>query len=315
VVGTDGRQLLIQGGFAFPWKEDLLIPGAPVFGCAELPREEPAAVGRTDTHVCVRVGPWAFHFALDEQSRFPPVERAIPPQAGVVTTCRLSPDDAAFLRKALPRLPGHGDDHEPVTVDLNGPVTVRARAEGQGRITGLLLSRSEVAGPPVCFVTNRGYLARAVQLGFTALEVTKPAVPIVCRDERRTFVWVPLAPDTALPPSADALRIGSDGKEAAGPQPPSERRPLVAKPHNAGVGNGQPCEPAPAPAAEPAREAAASGIGIGALIAEAQALKEVLRDGYERASRLLAALKRHGRQSELLRSTLASLRQLQGLGG
>jgi hypothetical protein len=41
----------------------------------------------------------------------------------------------------------------------------------------------------------------------------------------------------------------------------------------------------------------------------------VLRDGFERASRLLAALKRHGRQSELLRSTLAPLRQLQGLGG
>ena len=45
------------------------------------------------------------------------------------------------------------------------------------------------------------------------------------------------------------------------------------------------------------------------------ALKEALRDGFERANRLLAALKRHGEQTELLRSTLASLRQLQGLGG
>ena len=87
----------------------------------------------------------------------------------------------------------------------------------------------------------------------------------------------------------------------------------MAKPHHAGTGtgNGQPSGPAPTPAGEPA----ANGIGIGALIAEAQTLKEVMRDGYERASRLLAALKRHGRQSELLRSTLASLRQLQGLGG
>jgi hypothetical protein len=67
---------------------------------------------------------------------------------------------------------------------------------------------------------------------------------------------------------------------------------------------------------EPAREGTVpNGIGIGALIAEAQALKEVLRDGYERANRLLVALKRHGKQSEVLRSALASLRQLQGLSG
>ena len=90
----------------------------------------------------------------------------------------------------------------------------------------------------------------------------------------------------------------------------------MSKPQNSGSGNGPPHGPPPGRESEPAREnGQAGGIGIVALIAEAQALKEVLRDGYERASRLLAALKRHGKQSELLRSTLASLRQLQGLGG
>ena len=84
----------------------------------------------------------------------------------------------------------------------------------------------------------------------------------------------------------------------------------MAKPPN--NNNGSPAGPTLDRAGE---EGAPSGIGIGALIAEAQALKEALRDGYEWASRLLAALKRHGKQSELLRSTLASLRQLQGLGG
>jgi hypothetical protein len=90
----------------------------------------------------------------------------------------------------------------------------------------------------------------------------------------------------------------------------------MTRPQNNSPGNGPPHGPPPSRENEPAREnGQASGIGIGALIAEAQALKEVLRDGYERASRLLTALKRHGKQSELLRSTLASLRQLQGLGG
>ena len=90
----------------------------------------------------------------------------------------------------------------------------------------------------------------------------------------------------------------------------------MTKPQTNGNGNGPATGPTAGRASEPAREETApNGIGIGALIAEAQALKEVMRDGYERASRLLAALKRHGKQSELLRSTLASLRQLQGLGG
>jgi hypothetical protein len=90
----------------------------------------------------------------------------------------------------------------------------------------------------------------------------------------------------------------------------------VTKPHPSGTGNGLPAGPAPHRENAPAREETApNGVGIGALIAEAQALKENLRDGYERANRLLAALKRHGKQTELLRSALTSLRQLQGLGG
>jgi hypothetical protein len=315
VIGTDGRQLLIQKGFSFPWKEDLLIPAVAVFGCAELPRGAPVTLGKTDTHVCVGVGPWSISLTIDQDSRFPRVEHAIPPLAGVVTTCRLSPADAAFLVKALPRLPGQRDDHAPVTVDLNGRVAVRARAEGEERVTELVLSRSEVTGPPVRFVSNRLYLARAVQLGFPELQVTKPLVPVVCRDEHRTYVWVPLSPETALPPSEDALRIASDGDGSPVPQPQNERsKALMTKPPS--NGNGPPPGPTPTRVGEPPHEPGApSGIGIGALIAEAQALKEVLRDGYERASRLLTALKRHGKQSELLRSTLASLRQLQGLGG
>jgi hypothetical protein len=188
VVGTDGRQLLIQRGFSLPWKEDLLIPATAVFGCPDLPRDAPVTMGRTDTDVCVRCGPWAFHLTGDRDSRFPQVDRVVPPLAGVVTTCRLSPGDAAFLARALPRLPGRGDDHERATVDLNGRAAVRARAEGRGPVTELVLSRSEVTGPPVRFVTNRLYLARAMQFRCTELEISKPGVPVVCRDGRRTYL-------------------------------------------------------------------------------------------------------------------------------
>ena len=317
VIGTDGRQLLIQGGFTFPWKEPVLVPATMVFGCTELPHDAPVAVGSTDTHVCLRVGSWTLHLTIDKESRFPQVDRVIPPLAGVLTTCRFSSEDAAFLVKALPRLPGQGDEHEPVTVDLNGQVTVRARGEGQEQITELVLNRSPVTGPPVHFVCNRHYLARAAQLHLAELVVSQPTVPIVCRDERRTYLWVPLDPKTALLPGENTLRIFSNGKEAVVPSPQHERRDLpVTKPQTNGNGNGPSANPTAGRSSEPAREeTAANSIGIGALIAEAQALKEVLRDGYERANRLLVALKRHGKQSEVLRTALASLRQLQGLSG
>jgi hypothetical protein len=47
------------------------------------------------------------------------------------------------------------------------------------------------------------------------------------------------------------------------------------------------------------------------LVAEAEALKALLRDACERVGRLLAALKRQRQQNRLLASTVNALRQLQ----
>jgi hypothetical protein len=49
VVATDGKQLLVQKGFSFPWSEDLLVPRLGVFGCRELSARGPSACGSTPT--------------------------------------------------------------------------------------------------------------------------------------------------------------------------------------------------------------------------------------------------------------------------
>ncbi len=46
IVATDGRQLLVQRGFAFPWDEELLIPHTTVFECKDLPRDHAVQVGK-----------------------------------------------------------------------------------------------------------------------------------------------------------------------------------------------------------------------------------------------------------------------------
>jgi hypothetical protein len=36
IIATDGRQLLLQSGFKFPFTDDVLVPSSTVFGCKEL---------------------------------------------------------------------------------------------------------------------------------------------------------------------------------------------------------------------------------------------------------------------------------------
>src|SRR5262249_22265988 len=108
VVATDGRQLLIQKGFTFPWREDVLVAALDVFGLKELTQEEGVLLGKTDTHVCLRIGPWTFHLALDKDGRFPDADGVVPATKGERTVCTLAPEDARFLTQALPRLPGKG---------------------------------------------------------------------------------------------------------------------------------------------------------------------------------------------------------------
>jgi len=58
-----------------------------------------------------------------------------------------------------------------------------------------------------------------------------------------------------------------------------------------------------------------TGSSFDAWIAEAQALRDSLHDGYARAGQLCVSLKRHRKQSKIVASTLATLRQLQQIEG
>ena len=53
--------------------------------------------------------------------------------------------------------------------------------------------------------------------------------------------------------------------------------------------------------------------GVEALIEQAEAVKTSLRETLTNTSELISALKKHRKQSRLMKSTLASLRQLQTL--
>jgi len=100
-----------------------------------------------------------------------------------------------------------------VTFDLNGSVAIRAKAEEDSRCTEVTLPRSRSEGSATRMATNRRFLQRALELGFGKLYVFEGGKPVVCQDERRTFVWVPLSPDHAIGPQRSPVRVSLDGQK------------------------------------------------------------------------------------------------------
>jgi hypothetical protein len=201
---------------------------------------------------------------------------------------------------------------EPITLDLSGKIALRARAEGQGKVTEVVLGRSEVVGPPVQLVSNRSYLARSLELGFLEFQVVGASRPVVCRLKDRIYAWMPLAEGKALPPGEDVLRITSQEENAPTTKPRQGRRKATSPTPQANGSEVQPTVPNPSPKAS---ERPTNGNGFGNLIEEAEGLKEALREVYQRTVRLVAVLKQQRKQSKLVASTLATLKQLQQMDG
>jgi len=210
LVATDGRQLLTRGGFPFPWADDVLVRRSPVFAARGLPRDRPVSAGRTPTHVVLKTGPWTLAFEAVTGARFPDVGRVIPDPGWASARLEIDPRDAAFLAAALDRLPGADDFNAPATLDLNGCVAVRTRAADRGPVIELVLSRSRYTGAPVRVHLDRRFLARALGLGFPALEFAGPDDPVVARDARGAYAWQPLSSGSAVAPGGGAVRVVSD---------------------------------------------------------------------------------------------------------
>jgi len=305
ICATDGRQLLVQRGFTFPWDEDLLLPRTTVFQSKDLPQDQPVQVTKSGSWVGFAIGPWTIWLASDSEDRFPKVEEHIPKVKASESRIELSDADARFLLKSLRRLPVSSPDTLPVTVDLNGQAVIRAQGESQPHPTELLLTGSKPLGEPVRFNTNRSYLQRALALGFRELHLFGPTSPVLCQDERRAYVWALLEPEAAIKPDRQAVRLESPTVPI-----PSKPRTLRKRRSPTTMTNAR---TKPAAARSNTRVAKVESPGVESLIDQAEALRAALRETVAKTSELIADLKQHRKQNRIVRSTLASLRQLQNL--
>jgi hypothetical protein len=88
-----------------------------------------------------------------------------------------------------------------------------------------VLARSASEGTPLRLDSNRAFLGRALRLGFTAVDLTDPSSPAVCRSGRRVYAWQPLDPGPAPGPGDDVTRITSDAAGSQAPTVPVETTP------------------------------------------------------------------------------------------
>ncbi len=311
VAATDGMQLLVQGGFDFPWNGDRLVPAPRLFAARELDADVAAEVGGTAgadgkaDQVVVRVGDWTFRLAIDAAGRFPAIDAHVSAEGVAAGAVELSDADRRFLADSLAGLPGADGGDSPVTLDLNGRVLVRAQGTEDARPTELALPSSRRTGPAIAVATRRGPLARALGLGFGAVRFADADSPAVCRDERRAFVWATLGKDAVVPAAEDALRGASEGERiAAAERRPASPRPASPPSPKKGLASADAELRRPATATT---SDAAPGLGrevaegFADLIGRADRLKGTLRDLAAEVRDLSEGLRRQRRRSRLVR--------------
>jgi hypothetical protein len=282
IVATDGKQLLVQSGFSFPWSDDVLIEHLDVWGSRELRGTGPVAVGRQESHVFVTLGPWTFALKSEPSGRFPKWPEIIPKAKEVLTRVRFSPDDVRTLIAKLPDLPGRESEYQPIRLRLGKTAVVVAQGSHAEDITELVLTASQVEGFELTVATDRRYLLRALKLGLTELEVVRPDRPLCCRDAGRTYLWMPLSAEDAVPNHCPSVT-------------PSKESAMTNTNGVATHGNGDAAQQPDTPP-DP--------------MTEAEAVRSLLQEAQSRLGRLMVALKHHRRQAKAVQAAVASLRQL-----
>ncbi len=317
IAATDSQQALVQTGFTFAWKDDVLVPATGAFMAKAIRAAVDVSLGRSTDWLFLRADEWTVALQIEKDRRFPAIEAHIPEISSASTTMVLAETDAEFLDQAAQRLPGASEMNSPVTLDLNGAVVIRAKSGEQSSVTDLVLRNSRRQGEELKVSSNRGYIRRAIQLGFRELHFRDAEAPAFCRDDHRTYFWAVLGKEAVLKPDASATRIESPsvGRTAhvATTKPvssPSHQSPLPDPIRN------RLNRPTPTTnrLQHPTTDAAgANGKTLAALIEEGEQLRATLREVLSRTNALVVGLKRQRQQSNAMRTALKSLRAMQAI--
>jgi len=301
VAATDGRQVHIQTGYQFGFTDEVLIQASSILGSREVVGESPIQIGQSNDWLTFNSGPWSLSFRIQKEGRFPKLDTALPKQDAVRSRLILAEGDAAFLLQSLPSLPGADETNAPVTLDLRNGVCLRGHSDTSQRTTELVLNHSRLYGEPVAINSNREYLIRAIQLGYREIGIVSAELPAMCNNASCRYAWATLTPEGVIKPADNAVRIESasvTSVEAIKSQPRNHIPVKTNQPKS---------QPDVSPVTAPRQPSTTSA---NSSIEQALALRDTLQAAARQANDLAKSLKRQRRESQLIKSTLASLQQL-----
>lgn len=287
IVATDGKELLIQGGFEFPFTDDLLVPALPVFGAKELRTASATGIARLKDRIVIRVGPWQIHMAIDKEGRYPDFRQVIPrgqPAARLI----LGDADAEYLVDVLPGPPAQ-DRPSLLTLDLNDRAVARVKTDDKQ--VELELCGATVTGKPILLCVERPRFFRVLQLGFRSFDIFSADKPIVSQQGNRLLVLMTEGSAAALSASRDAVHLATNGSTPSPRVFTPERSPALATSNSNGHATESPETLDP--------------------LAEAEAIKSAVQELLNRSARLVNFLKQFHRQRRVVESALSSLKSLQ----
>ena len=304
IVATDARQALMLGGFVFPWDGDILVRPSRVFSNKHLRNDKSVFVSASEDWFRLNTGPWTFLWKVNKSARYPTMEDHVGNPDRATTTLEVSESDREFLKDNLSRLPSDSPEF-PVIVDLNGSVAVRAKPSDQVRGTELILRNSTRNGRATRFVTDRHYLARAVDLGFSRFHAFNSKPSFLATDGNRQHFWV-TTPAAPADKNADTIRIESPLETThASPQQSTQKETSITMHENSTTKTirTQAQQETPQAADTPAD-----------VLEQAGTLRGALRDALAATSDLIRSLKQDKKRRKAVENTLASLRQLDRSG-
>ena len=225
---------------------------------------------------------------IDKAGRFPDVKSVVPKTA-LATSFDLDSNDALRLRDSLPKLPGHRDDKQPVTLDLvpGQPAVVRGRDEASGAVSEIVLSRSLVCNGPSKVSIDRAFLMRAMQLNCSTIRVASSDKPTVACNDHITWLAASLHPSSIVQPSTDAKSLETS------PIPVKAKGPPMKLPEP----NGQPHD-------------RNDTVELNDPLAEAEQLRAFLTEATQAAARLVTMLKAKKKEQKALATVYSSLKSL-----
>lgn len=282
LAATDGHELLLWGGFRFPFPDCVLVPAIPVFGARELADASEVRIGRTAKHLVVATGPWTLWLTID-QGRFPDI-LSVFPKSSRLSKILIDDNDAAEILRALPGAPRDEEDRVVVRFEFASRPVVRLGSELE-----LPLDRSSSAGPTLALTLDGRYVERALSLGFREVRAAGSQDGVHFRDNHRSYVVARIHSDAAATrapqkevdetasPVAHTLSRNGDSDMAEKNDPLQPQRAIEA-----------PVDP----------------------LAEAEALRAALTEVGRRIGRLITGLRQYQKQRRALQSAWTSLRSL-----